>query len=44
VVQHPQDIVMLDGSPGDFSLMRAATDSSRKEQVVLVKVANCRAS
>ena len=42
LVQDPQHIVVLNSSPGDFSLMRSATDSPREEQMMLVKVAHRR--
>jgi hypothetical protein len=44
VVQHPQHIMVLDLSPHNFSLMRPAPHPPRKEQMLLVKVANGRAS
>src|SRR5512142_729493 len=40
LMQDPQHVVVLDWSPGEFSLMRSTADSPRREQVVLVKVAN----
>ena len=42
MVKDPQHIVVLDGSPGDFSLMGSTADSPRKEQMLLVKVAHGR--
>jgi len=44
VVQNPQHIMVLDLSPHNFSLMRPASNSPRKKQVFLVKVANGRKS
>src|SRR6266568_3132138 len=44
VVQNPQHIMMLDLSPHNFSLMRPAPNPPRKEQMLLVKVANGRKS
>src|SRR5215510_13179593 len=44
VVQHPQDIMVLDLSPHKFSLMWSTPDSPWKEQTVLAKVAHRRKS
>src|SRR5258708_35849196 len=40
LVQNPQNIVVLDFSPQDFSLMGSTPDASREKQVLLMKVAN----
>src|SRR5215831_19110320 len=40
LVEHPQNIMMLDFSPGDLSLMGSTTDPSWKEQSLLSKMAN----
>ena len=43
VVQHAQHIVVLDLSPGDFPVMRSASHSPWKEQMLFAKVAYGRA-
>jgi hypothetical protein len=42
LMQDAQYIVVLNRSPGEFSWMGTATDSSWKEQVLLAKLANRR--
>src|SRR5450755_4536208 len=44
MVQHSQHIMVLDLSPHNFTLMRSAPNPPRKEQMLLVKVANGRKS
>lgn len=42
LMQDPHHIVVLNWSPGAFSLMGSTVNPPRKEQVVLVKMANRR--
>src|SRR5947209_8637120 len=44
MMQNPQDIMVFDLSPHNFSLMRPAPNPPGKEQMLLVEVANGRKS